>query len=570
MANKDEGKRPPTSATGGSPDTHRPRIGIEIDEPKANPGTASASSGRAEPAITVPDFPKEKTPERTSKAELNLASIIANQGRIIEQMQKQNQDMAEAMLNISSQQKAQNDAMTGIFQGMNRKQEQLQEKWEQCFTDADRRNEILINKLQTVTTGTSGVQDVQMEGPMTLEELIKTINDSKITKDVQTGIERCIKTVTQHARNFEKTKSLQEKLEHQKDAYAQKKDPPSSRPFKVYVEFEQLDDKIGEQKELEIKYEANTTIRERMEALHFFYMREMRELEILTCQRRKVALKTKSTFEAFSQLIDKEVNEPRSRDLKDTEYAEKNLFQNNETLTTTIQLRLYRNMVLNLKEDVRRQREQTEQSVKIQQKLEEKASTVDPKLLIYDAVRQVQRHDKEISKKTKFSGKAVEIDYVKMYENHICHPNDPVLPVTRSRTHTTAEIEDYKSFLGSAQGGKAQPTGKWASKSKGKGKKGKYGKGKNRKGKNKGKGKKGKNSKGKNRKGKNKGKGKKGKNSKGKWNKGKTGKGKGKGKGKGWKGKKSGTPKGKSKGKQQSWNSWDYRNYGMKGKGPSW
>ena len=271
-------------------------------------------------------------------------------------------------------------------------------------------------------------------------------------------------------------------------------------------------------------------------------MSELRKLEIQTCQRRKVALKAKSTYEAFNTLITKTVDEPRMKDLAATDYADKKLFENNETLTSTVKLRLYRNMVLNLKEDERKKREIDEKSKETKRKLEEKAGAADPRRIIVNAIRQVNQQDKDMQQGRTYGEKDLQVDYINMFQQYQQDPSEPINPRIRTKQQTKDEQNEFKAFLGkgprnpaqvSREKGARKGTGWNKGKNKTKGKKGK-GKGKN-KGKNpkgKGKGKKGK-GKGKNPwKNKGKGKGKKGK--------GKNRKGKGKGKGK--KGGKHGPP----------------------------
>ena len=210
-------------------------------------------------------------------------------------------------------------------------------------------------------------------------------------------------------------------------------------------------------------------------------------------------------------------------------------------------------MVLQVKEDRRRDREQTEKSAAIQKKLQEKASTLPADQIVQNAFRQLVQRDKDIDAGKQFRDDQFEIDHEAMHPEY--KRTGQVTARVRSKKFAQEEVRQRKAFLEKASGGLAPGPHK----GKGKGKETPKGRPKGGprtpKGYPKGKGK-GPKGKARTLKGYPKGKSKTGPKGKGK---GKRGKGygalKGKSKGKGF-GTKAYSPKGKGK------------SMGKKGKGP--
>ena len=186
-----DSKRKPTEATGNSPNLQAART-------QQNEGDQGARASGANQIFTVPDFPDKSVGKGAENEKMTLATLLSTQTKLLAEMQTQNKALTARLENLTTQQANTTESMNTMVSELQRKQEQLQEKY---AAEVQERNEQIIEKMRSIKIEATSNDDVIMDGPQSLEDLVKELNDKRITQDVQKGIKTCMKEISSHARN---------------------------------------------------------------------------------------------------------------------------------------------------------------------------------------------------------------------------------------------------------------------------------------------------------------------------------------------------------------------------------
>ena len=148
---------------------------------------------------------------------------------------------------------------------------------------------------------------------------------------------------------------MKEKIQADQKLWSEGKTPNGNRPFKVSFENQQLEDKPEGSVKLELDLDHNLSYRQNIAKLHYFYISEMKKMEITVMEKRIALLAEHTKFETFRTRIDKEVVKKSQEDLaKVHKDASKKMFEMNAKLLEQTELKLYQGMIIRARETIRK------------------------------------------------------------------------------------------------------------------------------------------------------------------------------------------------------------------------